>query len=367
MNQELVNIRKVKKEDARQWFVLLNKVWRNAYSHIFPEEVFEERDRKIEEQIKIFCDFIKNTNEDIAYVAEYKGKIIGLMRGSIKSTYDYFHDDYADLIALYIDPEYQNLGIGSSLKKIFEDWAKENGATKYVIGVLKDNIRARKVYESWNGMLSEHEQPFIKLGVEYSEKFYTYNLNTNSKTKYNKENTKIVKIMKKISLYVPSLEDYWYEAKLQSDPDTMSYNAGYDVSYYGYHYDTGCIDFPECKWKETLEKRKREKRFFAYIKDNELNEYVGYCNYHYNNNEDRYECGLVIESKYRGKGYSKEALKLLCDTAKAEGIKSLYDNFEIDRGNTLNLFKNVGFKIIEEQTWKKFGKEVKGVLVKIDL
>ena len=53
--------------------------------------------------------------------------------------------------------------------------------------------------------------------------------------------------MTNIELYIPKLEDYWYEAKLQSDPDTMNYNAGYDVSYYGYHYDTGCIDFPK-RW-----------------------------------------------------------------------------------------------------------------------
>lgn len=45
----------------------------------------------------------------------------------------------------------------------------------------------------------------------------------------------------------------------------------------------------------------------------------------------------------------------------------LYDNFEIDRDNSLNLFKEVGFEIVEEQTWNKFNKEVKGVLLKIKL
>ena len=77
--------------------------------------------------------------------------------------------------------------------------------------------------------------------------------------------------------------------------------------------------------------------------------------------------GIVIEAKYRGKGYAKEALKLLCIEAKKNGIKELYDNFEIDRGKTLDIFKDVGFEVVEEQTWKKFGKDVKGVLVKIDL
>lgn len=50
--------------------------------------------------------------------------------------------------------------------------------------------------------------------------------------------------------------------------------------------------------------------------------------------------------KYRGKGYSKESLKLLCDTARSNGIKELYDNFEIDRGNTLKIFESVGFKVV---------------------
>ena len=173
--------------------------------------------------------------------------------------------------------------------------------------------------------------------------------------------------MKNISLYIPKLEDYWYEEKVQSDPLSMDYNAGYNVSYYGYHYDTGCIDFPKDRWKDKYNKRINENRYFAYIKDNDIDEFVGYVNYQYNKNEDRYECGILIEYKYRRKGYSKKALKLLCDEAKNNGIKELYDSFEIDRCNTLEIFKQVGFEIVEEQTWKKFDKDVNGVLVRIKL
>lgn len=173
--------------------------------------------------------------------------------------------------------------------------------------------------------------------------------------------------MKKISLYIPELKDYWYEAKVQSDSLSMNYNAGYNVSYYGYHYDTGCIDFPEEKWENTYLNRIKENKYFAYIKDDSINEFVGYVNYHYNKNDNRYECGILIESKYRGKGYAKEALRLLCNVAKSNNIKELYDDFEVDRDNTLDIFKSVGFEIVEEQTWKKFDKIVNGVLVKIKL
>lgn len=69
--------------------------------------------------------------------------------------------------------------------------------------------------------------------------------------------------MKNIELIVPKLNMYKYEQKLESDPNTMSYNAGYNVTYSGYHYDTGCIDFPKEKWKETYKKRLKENKFLA--------------------------------------------------------------------------------------------------------
>ena len=175
MNIELLQIRKVKPEDARDWCILGNKVWRDAYAHIFPEEVFKEKDNQVEEKSKSFVDKVKNDDKNIAYVAEYDGEIIGIMCGSINSSYNHFNE-YADLIALYVDPKYQGLGIGSSFKNIFENWAIEHGANQYVIGVLKDNMKARKVYESWGGKLSEFEEDFVKLGVEYPEVFYTYDL-----------------------------------------------------------------------------------------------------------------------------------------------------------------------------------------------
>lgn len=166
-----------------------------------------------------------------------------------------------------------------------------------------------------------------------------------------------------LSLYIPKLEDYWYEQKIQSDPDTMNYNAGWNVSYDGYHYDTGCIDFPEDKWEDTFNKRLKENKFFAYLKDTSINEYVGYINYHYNKNEDRYYCGILIESKHRGKGYSKSGLKLLCDYAKEHGVNELYDDFEVDR-NGIQIFEDLGFKIVNKYNAKRFDKDIEIVVVK---
>ena len=167
--------RKAIKEDSRKWVEFKNMVWRDAYKDIFPEEVFVDKEKRIDEKEKRFLELL-NKKDMILYVAEQNGKIVGIMMGQINSTYEYFSYEYADLVALYVDPNFQGKGVASTLKNIFEKWAKENGATKYVIGVLKDNKKARKVYEKWGGKLSEHEQDFVKLEIGYKEVFYTYNL-----------------------------------------------------------------------------------------------------------------------------------------------------------------------------------------------
>ena len=66
-----------------------------------------------------------------------------------------------------------------------------------------------------------------------------------------------------LEIYIPKVEDYWYEAKLHSDSDTMSYNAGWDVLQEGYHFETGCIDFPKGKWQLSYDKRQQENCFFC--------------------------------------------------------------------------------------------------------
>ena len=39
-----IKYRPVKKEDAYAWYTLLDEVWRDAYAHILPREVFDGRD-----------------------------------------------------------------------------------------------------------------------------------------------------------------------------------------------------------------------------------------------------------------------------------------------------------------------------------
>ena len=124
--------------------------------------------------------------------------------------------------------------------------------------------------------------------------------------------------MKNIKLVIPKKNEYFYKEKLESAAKTMSYNAGYDISYNGYDYNSGCIKFNKENWNSLLN---NDKKYFAYIKNCDINEYIGYVNYQYNEIEDIYECGILIEYKHRSKGYAKDALRLLIREANKNGIK----------------------------------------------
>ena len=152
--------------------------------------------------------------------------------------------------------------------------------------------------------------------------------------------------MEKLELYHPRLEDLWFYQQMLADPDTMSYNANWDVSYDGYHRDTGCIDFPKSKWAEWHASWKNQD-FYAYIKRCSDGAWIGDVNYHYNPEKDWWDMGIVIYAPYRGKGYAVPALKLMLDHAFREsGVTRIHNDFEIAR-NEISAWKthlSCGFK-----------------------
>ncbi len=168
-----ITIRPVKPEDAEQFVLLENLIYRKTYEKILSSEVILRKEEQTSNRVLMFSDTHKNDKENICYVVEIDGNLVGYFWGKLHSSYEYYNSKgYADLIALYIHPDYQGLGIASKLKQIFIDWAKINGVTKFVIGVLKDNNKARKVYEKWGGVLDNYTSEYK--GCD--EVFYTYNL-----------------------------------------------------------------------------------------------------------------------------------------------------------------------------------------------
>lgn len=155
--------------------------------------------------------------------------------------------------------------------------------------------------------------------------------------------------MEKLELYIPKLEELWFYQKMLSDPDTMSYNANWDVSYAGYHRDTGCIDFPLSEWADWYASwiGQEPERFYAYIKRSSDGAWIGNINFHYTPEKDWWDMGIVLYAPYRGQGYAVSALRLMLNHAfHVCGVSRIHNDFELAR-NEVSAWKthlSAGFR-----------------------
>lgn len=169
----VILIRKATRDDAEKTVKLSNAVMRVAYAHIMPSSFFDDREKHKSEKIKQAKEFI-NSREQITFVAEHNGEIVGFAVAVIQSGQEHFKNlGYADLQAIYILPEFQNKGIG---KMLFDNVVAEFGKMKLqkmVIGVLKENTAARKAYENWGGKINAYTALYKN---QFPEVFYTFDI-----------------------------------------------------------------------------------------------------------------------------------------------------------------------------------------------
>lgn len=108
----------------------------------------------------------------------------------------------------------------------------------------------------------------------------------------------------------------------------------------------GCIDFKEEVWEEWYNRSiGKQDRFYAYICKKEDDKFIGDVGFRYDNEYKEWIIHIVIDARYRGCGYSKEALKLLINVAFDKyNLDSIADNIPADRINSIKLFEKLGFK-----------------------
>lgn len=257
-------------------------------------------------------------------------------------------------------------------EKIFEirlfDEKRKNIKTGDLISFRKDpeleeelltkveDLIVFKNFEEMIGKLGSQTIGFENKTHEEIEKVYHSFYSVEDENKYGVLAIKI-KVIKNIKLYIPKLKDLWFRQQVMEDDKSMEYNAGYKVNFQGYHYDTGCIDFPESKWNEWITNLKNDPNFFyAYILDKETNKFVGYLNFKKDKNNSA-SMGIVIKYEFQGNGYMRPALNLLIKKAKQNGVKKLIDSVPSTRKNALKVFFDVGFKKVDSYYTKKFDKE----------
>lgn len=154
-----------------------------------------------------------------------------------------------------------------------------------------------------------------------------------------------------LQLVTPSLSDMPFRKELLADEATMSYNHAYG----------GTIDFSEDRWNNWHQKwvsSQNPHYFYRYLYSPALDYFVGEAAYHHEAETDRYLCDVIIHAKFRGKGFGRLALNLLCQAAKENGVPALYDDILLDNPS-VHLFLKNGFREV--------GRTSEAYIVKKDL
>ena len=139
--------------------------------------------------------------------------------------------------------------------------------------------------------------------------------------------------MTKLTLYKPEIEDLWFKEQMLGDAQTMSYNQPYG----------GTISFPRERWESWYDRwilNHEGRRFYRYLVSEK--EFVGEIAFHFDEDARLYLADVLVYAPHRGKGYGRQALQLLCQAAKDNGIAELYDEITADNP-AVSLFLNCGF------------------------
>jgi len=95
--------------------------------------------------------------EGVFFVAEEKGKIVGVIAGKVeKNSPGFVEKKKGHVGAFYIIPEFRNKGIGTKLFSKLKEWFKRRKLKRITITIARRNKKAKQLYKEF-GFDSEFE------------------------------------------------------------------------------------------------------------------------------------------------------------------------------------------------------------------
>ena len=173
----IIKIRKATVGDAEVVTKIRYETWQVAYKDLLPESVL--KDFNFEKEVEKRIAFI-NANKGILglYVAEYNGNVVGFSitnNAEETQTTKPLIENCGEVYAIYVLPEYHNVGAGFALMNNNKQMLSKNGYNKFVLWCLKGNEKARKFYERQGGVAIGEEEKQLR-GTMQKEVCYLFDL-----------------------------------------------------------------------------------------------------------------------------------------------------------------------------------------------
>ncbi len=163
-------IRKAKYDDIEQIVDIGIKDWKKVYKGIIDDEILDNLDRN-----KKIDKWRKKPTMDNVIVAEKDREVLGYCSYSYNAIYENTEID-SEILALYVDYEKINNGIGKKLMRYVMKDLKDKKKSKLILWCLEKNENARKFYEKMGGRLITVEKYFEIEGKKYKEVGYIYDI-----------------------------------------------------------------------------------------------------------------------------------------------------------------------------------------------
>ena len=138
-----------------------------------------------------------------------------------------------------------------------------------------------------------------------------------------------------IVFYRPAPDELAFRAELLGDEATMAYNRAWG----------GTVGFPRERWASWYARwiaPGAARCFYRYLRESGSGDLVGEAAYHWDGTQGRFLADVIVHAAYRGRGYGREALTLLCEAARLHGVTELWDELAPDNGAAA-LFRDLGF------------------------
>ena len=165
-----IKIRKAVKGDVKDLATLIDDCWKKTYKNIMPIETLERKEKNKNEKIKKWENNVNNRN---GFVVELNKKIVGYCEYILKSDLEAAD---CEITILYIDNNYQSLGIGKELVEFVKSKLKQNNKNNMAIRCLEENINGRKFYKKIGGIELEEIVYYEYDNKKYKQKTYIYEI-----------------------------------------------------------------------------------------------------------------------------------------------------------------------------------------------